>query len=137
MNKIFKNFTLFFISIFAFTSCEIESDLYVTNPEAPDDSILASDPVALEATAQGLFRAWYMSNSNYYGPGMALNTMADTSSCSWGNAGMKDLSSEPRAAFNNTSAYGNNVTRENVIRNQFELDEGDFFNEILNKLLNN
>ena len=29
--------------------------------------------------------------------------------------------------------YGNNVTRENVIRNQFELDEGDFFNEILNK----
>jgi hypothetical protein len=111
MNKIFKNFTLFFISIFAFTSCEIESDLYVTNPEAPDDSILASDPVALEATAQGLFRSWYMSNSNYYGPGMALNTVADTSSCSWGNAGMKDLSSEPRAAFNNSSSYGNNVTR--------------------------
>ena len=52
-----------------------------------------------------------MADSNYYGPGMALNTMADTSSCSWGNAGMKDLSSEPRAAFNNTPAYGNNVTR--------------------------
>ena len=27
--------------------------------------------------------------------------------------------------------FGNNVTRENVIRNQFEIDEGDFFNEIL------
>jgi len=33
---------------------------------------------------------------------------------------------------------GNNVTRENVIRNQFEIDEGDFFNDILyKKTLNN
>ena len=29
--------------------------------------------------------------------------------------------------------FGNNVTRENVIRNQFEIDEGDPFNEILAK----
>ena len=29
--------------------------------------------------------------------------------------------------------YGNNITRENVIRNQFEIDEGDPFNEILQK----
>jgi len=29
--------------------------------------------------------------------------------------------------------FGNNVTRENVIRNQFELDEGDPFSEILTK----
>ncbi len=28
---------------------------------------------------------------------------------------------------------GNNITRENVIRNQFEIDEGDAFNEILEK----
>ena len=34
--------------------------------------------------------------------------------------------------------FGNNVTQENVIRNQFELDEGDPFNEILfNKSINN
>jgi outer membrane protein insertion porin family len=34
--------------------------------------------------------------------------------------------------------YGNNVTQENVIRNQLELDEGDPFNEILlNKSINN
>ena len=33
---------------------------------------------------------------------------------------------------------GNNVTRESVIRNQFEIDEGDPFNEILaNKSINN
>ncbi len=34
--------------------------------------------------------------------------------------------------------YGNNVTQESVIRNQFEIDEGDPFNEILqNKTVNN
>ena len=29
--------------------------------------------------------------------------------------------------------FGNNVTRENVIRNQLEIDEGDPYNEILAK----
>jgi len=34
--------------------------------------------------------------------------------------------------------FGNNVTVESVIRNQFEIDEGDFYNEILfNKTINN
>jgi outer membrane protein insertion porin family len=34
--------------------------------------------------------------------------------------------------------YGNTITAENVIRNQFELDEGDPFSEILvNKSINN
>ena len=34
--------------------------------------------------------------------------------------------------------FGNNVTKENVIRNQLELDEGDLFNEILlTKSINN
>ena len=32
--------------------------------------------------------------------------------------------------------FGNNITRENVIRNQFEIDEGDPFNEILQKKIN-
>ena len=34
--------------------------------------------------------------------------------------------------------YGNNITQESVIRNQFLIDEGDPFNEILsNKSINN
>jgi len=34
--------------------------------------------------------------------------------------------------------YGNNITRENVIRNQLEIDEGDYYNKILtNKSINN
>ena len=39
---------------------------------------------------------------------------------------------------NKINIYGNNVTAESVIRNQFEVDEGDPFNEILvNKSVNN
>ena len=39
---------------------------------------------------------------------------------------------------NKINIYGNTVTSENVIRNQFELDEGDPYNEILsNKTINN
>jgi outer membrane protein insertion porin family len=38
----------------------------------------------------------------------------------------------------NINILGNNVTQESVIRNQFEVDEGDFFNNILlNKTINN
>lgn len=34
--------------------------------------------------------------------------------------------------------FGNNITRENVIRNQFEIDEGDSYNELLfSKTINN
>ena len=104
MNRIFK-LNVFFLSLLAFFACDIENDLYVDNPESPNDDILASDPVALEATASGMFRAFYMANTSYRSPGPATNTMADTSSCSWGNFGMKDLSSEPRVAMNNKSSY--------------------------------
>ncbi len=43
-----------------------------------------------------------------------------------------------RSFVEKINIFGNNVTRENVIRNQFEIDEGDPFNEILaNKSINN
>ena len=39
---------------------------------------------------------------------------------------------------NKINIYGNNITSENVLRNQFEVDEGDPYNEILvNKSINN
>ncbi len=43
-----------------------------------------------------------------------------------------------RIVVNKINIFGNNVTKENVIRNQLELDEGDPFNEILaTKSINN
>ena len=114
MKTIINNFTYLIAILFVAVSCDtFETDLDVKNQENPDDAILTSDPVALEAVAGTLFQNWYMANSNYYGVGMAMNTMADASSCSWGNAGMKDSSSEPRAAWNNTSSYGYNYVNFN------------------------
>lgn len=95
----------------AFTSCDdFSTDLNVANLENPNDKILSSDPVALTATSNTIVQNWFMSVHSYYSPFAAMATMADVSTCSWGNFGMRDLSSEPRVAFNNTSAYGNNVT---------------------------
>lgn len=95
----------------SFSCSTLETDLYVENLEAPNDEILASDPVALEASAQGLYRSWFMTTNNYIGPAFGMSVMSDVLSCSWGNFGMWDLSIEPRIPFNNTSGYGNNVTR--------------------------
>ena len=123
MKSLFKNLVYVSFMFLAVVSCDsFETELEVENLENPNDNILTSDPVALEATAAGLFNAIYMTTSNYYGPGMALNTMADASSCSWGNVGMRDLSSEPRVAWNNGVAYGN------------QFITNDFFNALYSSL---
>ena len=123
MKSLFKNLVYVSFMFLAVVSCDsFETELEVENLENPNDNILTSDPVALEATAAGLYNAIYMATSNYYGPGMALNTMADASSCSWGNVGMRDLSSEPRVAWNNGVAYGN------------QFITNDFFNALYSSL---
>jgi outer membrane protein insertion porin family len=44
----------------------------------------------------------------------------------------------PKTLVKKINILGNNITRENVIRNQFEIDEGDFFNDLLlKKSINN
>ena len=48
------------------------------------------------------------------------------------------ISESEKSFIKTINILGNNITRENVIRNQFEIDEGDFYNDILyNKTLNN
>ena len=49
-----------------------------------------------------------------------------------------NLEKSERITVEKINIFGNNITRENVIRNQFEIDEGDPYNEILaNKTINN
>ena len=49
-----------------------------------------------------------------------------------------NIKKEDRLFVEKINIFGNNITRENVIRNQFEIDEGEFYNEILEKkTLNN
>lgn len=106
--KYLKNILVIAVVLLAAVSCEDFSlDLEVPNYEHPNDDILTSDPVALTATAGGILNNWYMTVHDYGGPCMMMQTMADASTCSWGNVGMKDMSSEPRAAWNNMPSYGN------------------------------
>ncbi|MBN2758320.1 MAG: RagB/SusD family nutrient uptake outer membrane protein [Bacteroidales bacterium] len=65
-----------------------------------------STPEDLKGVASGLYQEWFsLGHSSSNGPAMPLITMADHQTCSWGNFGMRALSSEPRAAFNNLPTY--------------------------------
>lgn len=100
-----KNIKLTFMAAFAlmFYSCDdFDTDLEVENLESP-----TSLQIGNEATADKLFQNWYNTVDSYYGPGLVTSTMADQITMSWGNQGMRDMSSEPRVAWNNASTYGN------------------------------
>ncbi len=106
MKNIIKLLFSTLLLTFIASSCEkIETDLDVGSKNDPDIKTIASDKVALQATANDIFHNWFMAITNYYGPAAAMKTMADEATCSWGNAGMKDLSSEPRVAFDNSESY--------------------------------
>ncbi len=49
-----------------------------------------------------------------------------------------DIKQLPKEYVERINIFGNNITREDVLRQQFEIDEGDAYNEILlNKTINN
>lgn len=106
--KNIKNYIIFAaISLFVVSCQNFNTDLDVLNLENPNDKILTSDPVALDALSTSIIHNWFMATHSYNAPGAALATMADISTCSWGNFGMRDTSSEPRVAFNNSTSYSN------------------------------
>ena len=105
-----KNLKYTLLAVFAvmFYSCDdFETDLEVDNLEQP-----TSKQIGIQSTGDKLFQNWYNTVNGYNGPGLALVTMADQQTASWGNAGMRDVSSEPRVAWNNNSTYGNAVITE-------------------------
>ncbi len=100
---LFKSSVLLIALSLATSSC---ADLEVINETAPDASRALANPSDVMALAGGAFRTWHNIVHEYDGCGMAMSVMADASSCSWGNQGMRDLSWEPRInAFNNNLTY--------------------------------
>ena len=96
------------LMLLVFGACDdFDSDLDVQNLEEP-----SSTQIGIESTADNLFKNWYQTVNSYYGPGLALATMSDQMTASYGNGGMRDMSSEPRVAWNNNSTYGNAVITE-------------------------
>tara|TARA_R110001606_G_scaffold54343_5_gene133413 strand:+ start:10821 stop:12305 length:1485 start_codon:yes stop_codon:yes gene_type:complete len=110
--KNIKNIVIFtFLALFVASCQDFNTELSVENLENPNDKILTSDPVALDALSTSIIQNWFRATHSTSSPAAALGTMADIYTCSWGNFGMRDLSSEPRVAFNNSSAYSyNNIT---------------------------
>ncbi len=102
--------------VFAF-SCE---DLDVENKNAPTFKE-ANLPGQVKGTVGGLFNKWYMTAVSVDGPGLVLETVADVASCSWGNFGMKDLSSIPRLEFNNTPSYPNILVSEGYYKGMYSV----------------
>lgn len=100
------------LAVFAFSACE---NLEVENTNRPtfNETNVVSQ---VSGTVSGLFNTWFMTATDYNGPGLGLWTTADAGSCSYGNVGMQDLSSEPRVAFNNTPSYSNMILSENYYK---------------------
>ncbi len=102
-NKFFKLAYLMVIGLGLVTySC---ADLTVENLNEPDAADVLATPGSMIQLGGGVFRIWNDAIQEYSGPGLSMCTMADQNTCSWGNAAMKDLSSEPRQGFNNDITY--------------------------------
>jgi len=112
-----KVYKLAFALLIAFSfltySC---ADLVVENLNEPDSEKALANPDDLTSLASGAFRTLHNAMQEYDGPALAMGVMADQNTCSWGNAGMKDLSTEPRSGFINSLTY----SYFPVVRNMWE-----------------
>src|SRR5574338_845935 len=89
------------------TGCK-KDVLNIPNQNDPDLSKVLHNGNDVKQLASSLFNTIYNGEHSYSGVEMMLAVAADNVSCSWGNAGMRDMSWEPRDhAWNNTAAYGN------------------------------
>lgn len=80
-------------------------DMDVPNLNAPDTARVLVTADDVQALISGAFLTYWVGTEDWSGP-MGLSTIADENTSSWGNEGMKDMSSEPRTAFTNTTSYG-------------------------------
>ncbi len=90
---------VFISNLFSCANLEVEYD------NLPDYEIAMNNPEDVLSIAQSGFYNWYMINTSSISPRMAMWVAADNGTCSWGNSGMLDLSSEPRTEFNNDVTY--------------------------------
>jgi len=81
------------------------ADLVVENLNEPDSAKALANPDDLTSLAGGAYRTLSNAMQEYDGPALSMTGMADAGTCSWGNAAMKDLGSEPRVGFVNSLTY--------------------------------
>ena len=97
------------VGLFAAYSC---ADLDVENLNEPDQKRAIATPADVVGLAGGCYKVFHNQIYEYTGLGLPMGVMADNNTCSWGNSGMRDLSSEPRAekcVWNNEITYSNSA----------------------------
>ncbi len=121
--------------IFLVSSCK-KDFLEVKNMNDADLQRAWSNPEDVKAIASGMFFNWHKTQywAYTFSPIMAMWTMADQGTASWGNGAMQDLSSEPRAEFVNTQDY----SHIRIIKRYYERLYGNIntANDIINVIKN-
>lgn len=88
-------------------------DLAVENTNAPDRTIAFAQPGDVVNLVKGTFADYWLGIQNCSNGALFFSTLADENSSSWANWGMRDMSSEPRIAWDNSSTYSRaSSTRE-------------------------
>jgi len=95
------------------------ADLSVENLNNPDTQRALSSSTDLTNVASGLFRSYYVDTYDTSSPAHLMATSADAATCSWGNYGMRDISSEPRGAWDNASNYTYNYVTNNFFNDMY------------------
>ena len=95
------------------------NDLDVENKNEPDTQRVLAAPDDLKSVLASAFRDWFTSVHHWRGPALVMPTMADQHTASWGNFGWQDLSSEPRAQFDNTKTYTYAYVAEDFWKNMY------------------
>ena len=88
--------------IYLISGCDI--DLNVENQNQPDKARALTSPSDIENLIGGAYNSYFYATEGWT-PAHGLSVIADEQTSSWGNAGMKDLSVEPRTEYNNSTGY--------------------------------
>lgn len=116
-----RNKIILGVSFLLFFTIGCKKDLVVKNLNEPDFNKVYSSGDDLENITSSLFNSWYNGNHSYSSTYMAMATSADNASCSWGNQAMRDMSWEPRKAWNNAPNYSYQGTTKYVFDKMYSV----------------
>lgn len=102
MNKLRNKLSITLLAGLVLFAC---ADLDVSNTNAPDQDRALAKPEDVESLIRSTFLVFWQ-GTHLAGNSWFISAQGDGMSCSWGNWGMRELSSEPRIAHNNSPAWG-------------------------------
>ena len=102
--------TLFLWSAIAvlLSSAACNTDLDITNPNAPDVERALKSPEDVVQLAYSSVNTWYLGATSVY-PNVMMTVTSDVQTMNFGNFGARFNNLEPRIPYNNSSAAGDGV----------------------------